>query len=332
MPNQGETLRLTATPEAAGERLDRFLAERIGTMSRSRVKSLIEAGQVRRDGTVVCEPADGVRAGATYEVDVPAPKPAIPQPERIPLAILYEDSDLIVLDKPAGLVVHPAPGNESGTLVNALIAHAGEELAIGGEQRPGIVHRLDKDTSGVMVVAKTQAAMNALAPAFAARDLERVYLALAWGLPAPAAGEIEGAIGRDPKDRKRMAIRPVGRPGGKPALTRYRLVESWHAAVSLLECRLATGRTHQIRVHLSARGHPIVGDPIYLRRIPSASRSVPEPARGRLLDFPRQALHAAVLGFRHPRTGEMLRFETPMPADMAGLIESLRIDPGVPQS
>ena len=332
MPNQGETLRLTATPEAAGERLDRFLAERIGTMSRSRVKSLIEAGQVRRDGTVVREPAEGVRAGAAYEVDVPAPKPAIPQPERIPLAILYEDTDLIVLDKPAGLVVHPAPGNESGTLVNALIAHAGEELAIGGEQRPGIVHRLDKDTSGVMVVAKTQAAMNALAPAFAARDLERAVSGAGLG-PAGSGHR------RDRRSHRARPERPQadgdsapGRPGGKPALTRYRLVESWHAAVSLLECRLATGRTHQIRVHLSARGHPIVGDPIYLRRIPSASRSVPEPARGRLLDFPRQALHAAVLGFRHPRTGEMLRFETPMPADMAGLIELLRIDPGVPQS
>ena len=326
VPNKGETLRLTAPSNAAGERLDRFLAERIGTMSRSRVKSLIEAGQVRRDGIVVREPAEGVRPGAAYEVDVPEPRPAVPLPERIPVPILFEDADLIVLDKPAGLVVHPAPGNESGTLVNAMIAHAGEELAIGGEQRPGIVHRLDKDTSGVMVVAKTQEAMNALSAAFATRDLERAYLALAWGLPAPAAGEIEGAIGRDPRDRKRMAIRPPGVPGGKPALTRYRTLQTWHAAVSLLECRLATGRTHQIRVHLSAQGHPIVGDPVYLRRIPAASRGVPEPARGRLLDFPRQALHAAVLGFRHPRTRAMLRFETPMPPDMTELVSSLQID------
>ncbi len=195
----------------------------------------------------------------------------------------------------------------------------GKTLAIGGEQRPGIVHRLDKDTSGVMVVAKSQAAMAGLAAAFAARDLDRAYVALAWGLAVPAEGAIEGPIGRDPRDRKRMAIRP----GGKPALTRYRTVQVWHAAVSLLECRLATGRTHQIRVHLSARGHPIVGDPVYLRRVPAVARGVPEPARGRLLDFPRQALHAARLGFRHPVTGAALSFETPVPEDMAGLIRSL---------
>ena len=314
--------------EAAGERLDRFLAGRIGTMSRSRVKALIESGAVRRDGAPVHEPAETVRPGATYTVAVPPPRPAVPQPEHIAIPILYEDAHLIVLDKPAGLVVHPAPGNETGTLVNAMIAHAGEDLAIGGEQRPGIVHRLDKDTSGVMVVAKTQQAMVALTAAFAARDLDRAYLALVWGLPVPASGEIEGPIGRDPRDRKRMAIR---HQGGRPALTRYRSLQSWHAAVSLLECRLATGRTHQIRVHLSAKGHPIVGDPVYLRRIPAAARSVSEPVRSRLLDFPRQALHAARLGFRHPITGSALSFETPPPADMGALIRSLRIDPGQPQ-
>ena len=207
-----------------------------------------------------------------------------------------------MLDKPAGLVVHPAPGNHDGTLVNALLAHCGDALTgIGGESRPGIVHRLDKDTSGVMVVAKTQLANDVLTAAFAARDLDRAYLALCWGLPTPLAGEIEGAIGRDQRDRKRMA---VVSHSGKAALTRYRTLRAWQTAVALLECRLATGRTHQIRVHLAARGHPIVGDPVYLRRIPAAARALPDPIRQRLLDFPRQALHAASLGFAHPRTGE----------------------------
>lgn len=311
--------RIVAGSDSAGERLDRFLAERIGTVSRSRVKSLIVAGYVRRDGALVSEPAEAVRAGADYSLELPAARPAVPVGQAIPFPILFEDRDLIVLDKPAGLVVHPAPGNEDGTLVNALIAHAGAELAIGGEQRPGIVHRLDKDTSGVMVVAKTQEAMNALTAAFAVRDLERAYLALVWGLPVPGAGEIEGAIGRDPRDRKRMAVRLHG--GGKPALTRYRTLQAWHASVALLECRLATGRTHQIRVHLSGRGHPIVGDPLYLRRVPAVSRGVPEAARGKLLDFPRQALHAARLGFAHPRTGERLSFETAPPQDMRDLLE-----------
>ena len=330
MSPQGTTLTFPAPPEAEGERLDRFLAERIGTISRSRVKALIEAGHVRRNGTRATEPAETVRAGTTYTVELPAPRPANPQPENIPLPILYEDSDLIVLDKPAGLVVHPAPGNESGTLVNALIAHAGPDLAIGGEHRPGIVHRLDKDTSGVMVIAKTQDAMNALTAAFAARDLDRAYLALVWGLAAPASALIEAPIGRDPRDRKRMAVRPHG--GGKPAVTRYSTLRSWHAALTLLECHLATGRTHQIRVHLSSRGHPIVGDPLYLRRIPAAARTLPEALRRRLLDFSRQALHAARLAFAHPRTGAPLSFETPPPPDMTGLIASLDGDKRLPQS
>jgi 23S rRNA pseudouridine1911/1915/1917 synthase len=316
-----EPITILAGPEARGQRVDRFLADAIGTMSRSRVKSLIEEGRVSRDGTVLREPAEAARAGATYRLVPPVPVAAQPAAQIIPFTILYEDSDLIVLDKPAGLVVHPAPGNEDGTLVNALLAHCGDTLpGIGGERRPGIVHRLDKDTSGVMVVAKTEQALAVLSAAFAARDLDRAYLALCWGLPNPPAGEIEGTIGRDPRDRKRMAL--VTR-GGKTALTRYRTLKTWHAAVSLLECRLATGRTHQIRVHLSARGYPIVGDPVYLRRIPAAARTVPEPARGALLDFPRQALHAARLGFAHPRTGAALEFETPLPADMQALIDLL---------
>jgi 23S rRNA pseudouridine1911/1915/1917 synthase len=329
VPQHGP-LRILAGKEAEGERVDRFLAARIGTISRARVKSLIEAGQVHRGETRLDQPAEPVRAGTAYTVNLPEPRAARPLPQPIPFPVLYEDPDLIVLDKPPGLVVHPAPGNEDGTLVNALIAHCGEELRIGGEHRPGIVHRLDKDTSGVMVVAKTELAMLGLTAAFAARDLDRAYLALVWGLPVPAEGEIEGAIGRDRRDRKRMTVRQLG--GGKPALTHYSTSRAWYAAVALLECRLATGRTHQIRVHLSSCGYPIVGDPLYLRRIPRAARQVPEPLRIALLDFPRQALHAARLGFAHPCTGARLSFETPPPADFAGVIASLDRDMQAPQS
>jgi 23S rRNA pseudouridine1911/1915/1917 synthase len=322
-PQQPQATRFSATAEAAhaGQRLDRFLTEAIGTLSRSRVKALIEQGQASQGDLTLREPAEPVRAGTAYTLHLPPPAPAAPQPQAIALTILYEDADLIVLDKPAGLVVHPAPGNLDGTLVNALLAHCGRGFTgIGAERRPGIVHRLDKDTSGVMVVAKTQAANDALTAAFAARDLDRAYLALCWGIPAPLAGEIEGPIGRDPRDRKRMAV--VAR-GGKAALTRYRTLRVWQNSTALLECRLATGRTHQIRVHLAAQGHPIVGDPLYLRRIPAAARTLPAPTRQTLLDFPRQALHATRLGFLHPTTRQPLLFETQPPADFQTLLDSL---------
>jgi 23S rRNA pseudouridine1911/1915/1917 synthase len=315
---------VVAGPETRGQRLDRFLATASGTLSRSRVKSLIEQGCAHRNGDVVKDPSEPVRTGATYALDLPPAAPATPQAQRIPFPILFEDADLIVLDKPAGLVVHPAPGNEDGTLVNALLDHCGDQLTgIGGERRPGIVHRLDKDTSGTMVVAKTQFANTALTTAFAARDIERAYLALVWGLPDPPAGDIQGDIGRDKRDRKRMAV--VTR-NGKPALTRYRILRTWYGSVALLECRLATGRTHQIRVHLASRGNPVVGDPLYLRRVPATARALPEPVRRRLLDFPRQALHAARLGFVHPRTGEPLSFATDFPQDIAELVASLDCD------
>ena len=320
-PSEPTRFEAIAPPEAAGTRADRFLADAIGSLSRSRVKALIEAGHATRDGAPVADPSESVRAGARYALSVPAPLPATPQPQAIPIDILFEDADLIVVDKPAGLVVHPAPGNQDGTLVNALLAHAGEDLpGIGGEKRPGIVHRLDKDTSGVMVAAKSERAHRALSDAFAARDLERAYLALAWGLPAPLEGEIEAPIGRHPVDRKRMAV--VAR-GGKPALTRYRVLRAWGTAVSLVECRLMTGRTHQIRVHLAHIGHPLVGDPVYLRRTPAAARLLPEATRTALLAFPRQALHAATLGFNHPVTGRPLRFESALPADLAALVALL---------
>ncbi|HWL82211.1 MAG TPA: RluA family pseudouridine synthase [Roseomonas sp.] len=309
----------------AGDRLDRFLAAAIGTLSRSRVKALIEAGHVSRDGAPATDPAETVRAGTRYRVAPPPAVDATPQPQAMPLTILYEDRHLIVLDKPAGLVVHPAPGNQDGTLVNALLAHAGEELTgIGGERRPGIVHRLDKDTSGVMVVAKTDLAHQALSTAFATRDLERAYLALAWGVPSPPAGEVEAPIGRHPTDRKRMAV--VAR-NGKPALTRYATERAWGTGCALLRCRLATGRTHQIRVHLSQIGHPLIGDPVYLRRIPAAARNLPPMVRDALLAFPRQALHAESLGFRHPSSGELLRFTAPLPPDMQALLTLLNGNP-----
>ena len=317
----GETRRVLAPPEAAGSRADRFLTEAIGGLSRSRVKALIEAGQASRDGLPLRDPAEAVRAGATYALHLPPPEQATPLPQAIPLTILFEDRHLHVIDNPAGLVVHPAPGNLDGTLVNAVLAHAAEDLTgIGGEKRPGIVHRLDKDTSGVMVVAKSERAHAALSEAFASRDLERDYLALVWGLPAPAAGEVEAPIGRHPTDRKRMAV--VTR-GGKPALTRYRLERAFGTACALLRCRLATGRTHQIRVHLAHIGHPLVGDPVYLRRTPAAAAALPPAGRAAALAFPRQALHAATLGFRHPVTGAALSFSAPLPADMAALLQAI---------
>jgi 23S rRNA pseudouridine1911/1915/1917 synthase len=316
-------LAFSATADDQGERLDRFLAAKLAGMSRSRIKILIEDGLVTCDDAPAPTPSAPVRAGSLYRIDIPAPLPATPQGQAIPFPILYEDDDLIVLDKPAGLVVHPAPGNLDGTLVNALIAHCGDSLAgIGGEKRPGIVHRLDKDTSGVMVVAKTELAHHALSEAFAARDLERHYLALCWGAPQSAAGAIEAPIGRDPRERKRMA---VAARGGRFALTHFTTAQRFGLGATLLECRLATGRTHQIRVHLAHIGHPVVGDPVYLRRRPAAAAHIGEPARSVLLDFPRQALHAASLGFVHPRTGAALRFETPPPADFTALVDLLTV-------
>lgn len=316
-----DLIEVVAGADAAGSRTDRFLADTIRDMSRSRVKSLIEAGAVRRQGALVRNPAETVHAGDRFSLQRPAPVAALPQPQSIPFAILYEDSDLIVLDKPAGLVVHPAPGNEDGTLVNALLAHCGDTLpGIGGEKRPGIVHRLDKDTSGVMVAAKTETALATLSAAFAARDLDRHYTAVAWGVPSPARGDIEGAIGRDPRDRKRMA---VVASGGKAALTRYATQRTWAPVASLVHCTLATGRTHQIRVHMAERGHPLVGDPVYLRRVPAAAKSATAAQRQALLDFPRQALHATSLAFDHPRTGMRLAFETELPPDMQALVNKL---------
>ena len=300
-PRLSGPIRITATDAHAGERIDRFLADALGTLSRSRVKTLIDEGRLRSEAGPVTQPAEPVRAGATYVLDLPAPIDATPRPQAIPFPILYEDADLIVLDKPAGLVVHPAPGNLDGTLVNALLAHCGPGFTgIGAERRPGIVHRLDKDTSGVMVVAKTQLANDVLTAAFAARDLDRAYLALVWGLPEPLSGEIEGAIGRDKRDRKRMAM--VDR-GGKFALTRYRTMRAWQTSLALVECRLATGRTHQIRVHFASRGHPIVGDPVVPAPCPVGRQSHKSATSRPTSGLPEAGAARRQVGLQTPKNG-----------------------------
>ncbi|CAI3950903.1 23S rRNA- or tRNA-specific (RluA) (PDB:2I82) [Commensalibacter communis] len=305
-------------------RLDRFLAQTCDDYSRSRIKSLIEQGLCQRNHLIVRDPSISVREGDHIELSIPKAKPYIVEAQHIALDILYEDHDLIVINKPAGLVVHPAPGNEDGTLVNALLAHCGDQLTgIGGEKRPGIVHRLDKDTSGIIVVAKTEQALTKLSEDFANRNIDRLYLALCWGVLNPTNGSIEGNIGRDPYDRKRMA---VVKRGGKFARTHYKTLKIVNPAISLIQCKLDTGRTHQIRVHLSKEGHPLVGDPVYLKRVPAISKHIPQEQKNNALDFPRQALHATLLGFTHPITQQYLQFESDLPPDMAELMYKLYVN------
>ncbi len=317
----------TVTIDAAadGERLDRALQQNLPELSRSRLKQLILSGQVSDAedgrGNVIRDPARKVKGGQIFVVILPEPEDAIPQAQAIPLDIRFEDAHLIVIDKPAGLVVHPAPGNPDGTLVNALIAHCGESLAgIGGVRRPGIVHRLDKDTSGLIVVAKTELAHRALSRDFAARRIARAYAAIVRGVPLPAEGEIEGNIGRSMTNRKRMAV--VGAARGKPAVTRYKVERVFGDKAALIECRLLTGRTHQIRVHLAERGHPLIGDPVYGGRAARAfARSGTNDTA--VAYFQRQALHARHLGFIHPASGDPLAFDSDLPADMKLLLATL---------
>jgi 23S rRNA pseudouridine1911/1915/1917 synthase len=303
--------------DQAGARLDRALADAWGAnASRSRVKALIEAGHARIDGGTISDPSRKVKTGERVTLDIPPPESAAQHAEDIPLSVVFEDAHLIVIDKPAGLVVHPAPGHAGGTLVNALLAHCKGSLSgIGGVERPGIVHRLDKDTSGLMVAAKTDAAHRDLAAQFEAHTVERVYAAIVKGAPRPQAGEIAGNIGRNPRDRKKMA---VVRAGGKEALTRYRTLEVLAGGkAALIECRLATGRTHQIRVHLASIGNPLLGDPAYARK------SVGLP------DFGHQVLDAFTLGFRHPIDGTQMRFARPYAPDFTRFLTRLRSGPGV---
>jgi 23S rRNA pseudouridine1911/1915/1917 synthase len=314
--------------DQAGQRLDRVLASLLPDLSRSRLEALIDQGAVTRGGTTIKDANHRVKGGETYDIAVPDAVPARPRGQDIPLTMVYEDKDLIVIDKPAGLVVHPAAGNPDGTLVNALIAHCGESLmGIGGELRPGIVHRLDKDTSGLLVAAKTERAMASLAKQFANHTIERAYHAVVWGSPRLGDGVIEGQIGRNPFDRKRMAVL---RGGGKLARTRYRVIERFgpdaRPLASLIECRLETGRTHQIRVHLTHLGHPLIGDPSYgrARQAPRPKTPAETVAFAVAADFSRQALHAYVLGFQHPTLHKTMRFESPWPSDFAVLVEALR--------
>nr|WP_224761481.1 RluA family pseudouridine synthase [Brevundimonas aurantiaca] len=309
---------LEARIDASGVRLDKALAQAFPDLSRARLQALLAEGAVRRDGVVLTGGSAKAQPGL-YRVDLPPVAPAAPQPQVLPLAVLYEDADLIVIDKPAGMAAHPAPGTPDGTLVNALLARCGDSLSgIGGVARPGIVHRLDKDTSGVMVAAKSDRAHQGLSALFATHDIERTYIALTRGAPTPLQGRIETRIGRSTADRKKMAVLKTG---GREAITDYRVQRTFGeparagALAARVACTLQTGRTHQIRVHLSSKGAPILGDPVY------GSGSPAPPVRAALAEvgLTRQALHAAVLGFVHPITGAPLRFETDPPADMAAL-------------
>ncbi len=318
-------------PEEAGQRLDKLLAlhaarEELG-LSRTRLQELIGDGFVRVDGTVASNPNSKPKEGARVLFEVPPPVDATPLPEDIPLTIVFEDEDLIVIDKPTGLVVHPGPGHSSGTLVNALLHHCGDGLSgIGGIRRPGIVHRLDKDTTGLMVAAKSERAHRGLADIFAdhgrSGSLVREYLAGVWTLPDRSFGTVDAAIGRHPHHRERMAV--VREDKGRHAVTHWAVEEKFPPVATLMRCRLETGRTHQIRVHMADMGQPLIGDMVYGAGFKTKASALDEPCRDAITALGRQALHAAVLGFAHPATGEELLFESPLPPDMAGLVAALR--------
>jgi 23S rRNA pseudouridine1911/1915/1917 synthase len=334
----GQRHLVTVDPASAGTRLDKYLTEALGSkspdeaISRARLKSLIDEGRIaqmtERGPEIRIDASYRVKDGESYAVDVPAPRPARPEAQAIDLAIVHEDADLIVVMKPAGLVVHPAAGNHDNTLVNALIAHCGETLSgIGGERRPGIVHRLDKDTSGLMVVAKTDRAHRHLSEQFAAhgRDgrLTRAYTAFVWGAPRPHVGMITGNIVRSSHNRTKMA---VAKTAGREAVTHYKVVESFGkpTEVTRVECRLETGRTHQIRVHMTALGHPLLGDKTYGSSQKTRKAKLEDKAQAALERLGRQALHAHHLGFEHPASGEEMRFDAPLPADMQALLVALK--------
>ena len=326
--NKSLQIAFTVAHDVQTDRLDRWLANQISTdatlpeLSRSRLKNLILDGQVILNGKIFNDPSTQLRGGETITLTLPPPVATTPKPENIPLDVLFEDEHLIVINKPAGIVTHPAPGSPDGTLVNALLAHCGESLTgIGGEKRPGIVHRLDKDTSGVMMAAKTEKAHHRLTEMFAAHDLERVYTALVWGVPTMRKQTIDAPIARHRRERKKMCVHEKGRH----AITHLDFIRTLPPLASLAKCQLETGRTHQIRVHTAHIGHGIIGDPSYGR--PMRAGQMPDQllrsALGELRSFPRQALHASLLGFDHPITKEEMRFETDMPQDMQDLVNNL---------
>jgi len=301
----------------AGWRLDRALAAQVPTLSRERLKVLTKAGALTRDGIAVRDPATKVKGDEQFLLTVPAPQPAHNEPQEIALPIVYEDEHLLVIDKPAGLVVHPAAGNRDGTLVNALLHHCGDSLSgIGGVARPGIVHRIDKDTSGLLVIAKHDKAHEGLAKQFADHSIDRRYLAIVSGIPRQNQGSVDAPLARSPQNRKKIAIVSPGK--GKRAVTHWKRLELLRDA-ALVECRLETGRTHQVRVHMASIGHPLVGDPVYGRG-KSTHRELLNQ-----LDFKRQALHAAHLGFIHPVTKGRLSFDSALPSDMQELFTALGV-------
>jgi 23S rRNA pseudouridine1911/1915/1917 synthase len=315
--NQSESTYNVKVPQhKAGERLDRFLADALEDLSRSRIQALVGEGYLKRengDGDTVSlrHLSRKVKTGEAFALFVPASAPARPQPQDIPLDVVYEDDYVIVINKPSGLVVHPAPGNFDGTLVNALLAHCKGSLSgICGIERPGIVHRLDKDTSGLLVAAKNDIAQASLSEQFAAHSVERAYYAIVWGVPRRGKGELSGNVGRNPRNRKKMAVL---KSGGKKALTRYRVIRTFKDVASFIECRLSTGRTHQIRVHMSDLGHPVVGDPLYGGKTQKHLKVLPQTARRVVDQLNRLALHAYLLGFIHPYKGEHINFEANVP-------------------
>lgn len=321
---------VTVGSDQAGDRLDRVLAAHVSALSRTRLKALILAGQVTIAGRTVGDPGHRVNAGDTVRIALPPPESAEVGPENIPLHVVFEDDEIVVIDKPAGLVVHPAAGNQTGTLVNALIAHCGASLSgIGGVKRPGIVHRLDKNTTGLMVVAKTDRAHRALAAQFADHGregpLQRGYLAFVWGAPARPKGTIDKPIDRHPRARDKMAVRE----GGREARTHWEVLERYTGTDgkpigSLIACRLETGRTHQIRVHLASIGHPLMGDDVYGPGFKTKVQHLAPESRSALADLGRQALHAYLLVIEHPSGGDALDFRSELPADLARLRLSLR--------
>ncbi len=349
-----QKLPMTSAPKSirianneAGGRLDRLLATHIAELSRTRLKALIEAGAVAVDGRTIRDPGHRVNSGTAIEVDIPPPAAAKPAPEPIPLNVVYEDADIIVIDKPKNLVVHPAAGNWTGTLVNALVAHCGDSLSgIGGERRPGIVHRLDKDTTGLMVVAKNDRAHRALARQFADHGrggdpFERSYLAFVWGAPERPRGTIDRPIDRHPQARDRMAVRE----GGREAVTHWEVLQRYGGhgrapssarsgakqggpVASLLACRLETGRTHQIRVHLASIGHPLLGDDAYGAGFRTKAALLPQQAQAALKALGRQALHAHILSIKHPTNSEILTFRSELPPDLARLHSELAASAG----
>jgi 23S rRNA pseudouridine1911/1915/1917 synthase len=328
----GQAVSVTVQDEHAGQRVDRVLSALLPEISRSRLQALIRSGQVSGPSGPIGNPGLKVKPAETFTVVVPPPEPAQPQGEIMPLAIAHEDAHLIVIDKPAGLVVHPAAGHAGGTLVNALIAHCGDSLSgIGGVKRPGIVHRLDKETSGLLVVAKTDAAHRGLAEQFASHGadgrLQRTYLALVWGTPSRRVGAIDARVGRSSANRTRMAV--VKGEAGRHAVTHFEVTEVLAGSdgkplASLLRLELETGRTHQIRVHLAHIGNPVMGDPVYAVGFKTSSSKLTPEAREALEMLGRQALHAAEIGFEHPVSGSALHFTSPLPADMQNLIRALR--------